>query len=172
MLDIGWSELAIVAAIALFVIGPRELPKALRTIGHYVGKVRAMAREFQSTIDDAVRDTELEEVKNQIQSVKKINVNSALREAIDPKNELANAFDVNAGSSGSEPTPAVEPDPTVGSGADDGNSIAPPAEDKPSPSSVWPVTTKPPPAATDTSGDDESAPADTPKTEQNAQSSA
>lgn len=94
MFDIGWSEMAIIAAVALFVIGPRDLPKALRTVGRYVGKVRAMAREFQSSIDEAVRDTELEEVKKQIEAVGKLNVKSQIAKAIDPDGELSKSLDV------------------------------------------------------------------------------
>ena len=44
MLDVGWSEMAIVAVVALFVIGPKELPRALRTVGRYAGKIKAVAR--------------------------------------------------------------------------------------------------------------------------------
>ena len=78
MLDLGWSEMAIIAAIALFVIGPKDLPKALRTLGHYGGKVRALAREFRVSLDEAVKESELEEVKNQIQSVTQIDLDTAL----------------------------------------------------------------------------------------------
>ena len=78
MLDLGWSEMAMIAVVALFVIGPKDLPKALRTLGHYGGKVRVLAREFRSSIDDAVREAELEEVKNQIQSVTNMDLDTAL----------------------------------------------------------------------------------------------
>ena len=78
MLDLGWSEMAIIAALALFVIGPKDLPKALRTLGHYGGKVRGLAREFRASIDDAMREAELDEVKNQIQSVTNMDLDTAL----------------------------------------------------------------------------------------------
>ncbi len=78
MLDLGWSEMAIIAALALFVIGPKDLPKALRTLGHYGGKVRGLAREFRSSIDDAMREAELDEVTKQIQSVKNMDLDTAL----------------------------------------------------------------------------------------------
>ena len=78
MLDLGWSEMAMIAVVALFVIGPKDLPKALRTLGHYGGKIRVLAREFRSSIDDAVREAELEEVKNQIQSVTNMDLDTAL----------------------------------------------------------------------------------------------
>jgi sec-independent protein translocase protein TatB len=102
MFDIGWSEMAIIAAVALFVIGPRDLPKALRTVGRYAGKVRAMAREFQSSIDEAVRDTELEEVKNQIEAVGKLNVKSQIAKAIDPDGEMGRGLDVTGVLRGSD----------------------------------------------------------------------
>ena len=82
MLDLGWSEMAIIATVALFVIGPKDLPKALRTAGRYGGKVKALAREFQSSIDEAVKEAEkdlhLEEVKKGVQSFKNMDMDSAL----------------------------------------------------------------------------------------------
>ena len=78
MLDLGWSEMAIIAVVALFVIGPKDLPKALRTLGHYGGKVRGLAREFRSSVDEVVREAELDEVKNQIQSVTNMDLDTAL----------------------------------------------------------------------------------------------
>jgi len=82
VLDLGWSEMAIIATVALFVIGPKDLPKALRTLGRYGGQVKALAREFQTSIDDAVKDAEkdlhLEEVKKGVQSFKNMDMDSAL----------------------------------------------------------------------------------------------
>ena len=82
MLDLGWSEMAIIATVALFVIGPKDLPKALRTAGRYGGKVKALAREFQSSIDEAVKEAEkdlhLEEVKKGVQSFKNMDMDTAL----------------------------------------------------------------------------------------------
>ena len=52
MLDIGWWELAVVAMIALIVVGPKDLPRIMRVVGRWAGKARAMAREFQSSVDD------------------------------------------------------------------------------------------------------------------------
>ena len=56
MFDIAWSELGVIAVVALIVIGPKDLPKVLRTIGQWTAKARSMAREFQSGIDDMVRE--------------------------------------------------------------------------------------------------------------------
>ena len=87
MLDIGWIEIMVKAVIALFVVGPKDIPKALRTIGIWVGKLRSLSREFQNTVEDAVRDTELDEVKKQIESAK-TGFTKELNESVDPKGEL------------------------------------------------------------------------------------
>ena len=87
MLDIGWTEILIIAVVALFVVGPKDIPKALRTVGIWVGKLRHLSREFQTTVEDAVRDTELDEVKKQIESAK-TGFTKELNESVDPKGEL------------------------------------------------------------------------------------
>ena len=87
MLDIGWIEILIIALVALFVVGPKDIPKALRTVGIWVGKLRHLSREFQTTVEDAVRDTEIDEVKKQIESAK-TGFTKELNESIDPKGEL------------------------------------------------------------------------------------
>jgi sec-independent protein translocase protein TatB len=57
------AELAIIAVLALVFIGPKELPKVMRTVGYWVGRVRGMARHFTSGIEDMVRQAELEEME-------------------------------------------------------------------------------------------------------------
>lgn len=63
MLDIGSSELLVIVVVAVLVIGPKDLPRALYTLGRYMGKVRAMTRHFRSGIDEMVRQAELEELE-------------------------------------------------------------------------------------------------------------
>ena len=63
MFDIAPTELLIVALVALVVIGPKDLPKVMRTVGHWVGKARGMARHFRSGIDTMMREAELEEME-------------------------------------------------------------------------------------------------------------
>ena len=67
MFDIGWTELLILGALALIVVGPKDLPRMLRSVGQFVGKMRGMAREFQRTMNDAAREADLadmQELKN------------------------------------------------------------------------------------------------------------
>ncbi len=96
MLDIGWSEMLIVAVVALLVIGPKDLPKMLHTIGRYAGKVRAIAREFQDSIDDAVRETELAEVKKQLDNAGNFDLKKTVTESVDPDGKIAEATDMSA----------------------------------------------------------------------------
>jgi sec-independent protein translocase protein TatB len=63
MFDIGWSELLVIGIVALVVIGPKELPGVLRTVGQMVGKLRRMAGEFQGQFQEALREAELDGLK-------------------------------------------------------------------------------------------------------------
>lgn len=65
MFDIGWSELVLVGLIALIVIGPKELPTVLRTAGQWMGKVKRMASEFQGQFQEALREAEVADLKEQ-----------------------------------------------------------------------------------------------------------
>ena len=93
MLDIGWSEMAIIAVIALFVIGPRELPKVLRTLGRYAGKIKAVAREFQDSVEEAVRESELGEVKKQIEAAGRTDIKKSIADTVDPDRKIGKAMD-------------------------------------------------------------------------------
>jgi len=63
MFDIGYSELLVIAIVALVVIGPKDLPRVMRTVGQWVGRARGMARHFRSGIDTMMREAELEEME-------------------------------------------------------------------------------------------------------------
>ncbi|MGH6782096.1 MAG: Sec-independent protein translocase protein TatB [Sphingomonadaceae bacterium] len=63
MFDIAPTELLLCAIVALLVIGPKDLPKAMRTVGHWVGRARGVARHFRAGFDTMVREAELEEME-------------------------------------------------------------------------------------------------------------
>lgn len=63
MFDIGYTELLIVGIVALVVIGPKDLPRVMRTVGQWVGRARGMARHFRSGIDTMIREAELEDME-------------------------------------------------------------------------------------------------------------
>lgn len=65
MFDIGWSELLVIGVVALIAIGPKELPGVLRAMGHWMGKVRRMASDFQDQFREAMREAEVADLKRQ-----------------------------------------------------------------------------------------------------------
>jgi sec-independent protein translocase protein TatB len=66
MFDVGWSELVVIGVVALIVIGPKELPAVLRTVGQWTTKIRRMAGEFQSQFQEAMREAEMSDLKKQV----------------------------------------------------------------------------------------------------------
>ncbi|MEW5727579.1 MAG: Sec-independent protein translocase protein TatB [Pseudomonadota bacterium] len=94
MFDIGWDEMALVAVIALIVIGPKDLPHVLRTAGQWVRKARSLAGEFQRGVDEMVREAELHDLKSQVE--KAADTNSLKRQieaTIDPTGDIARGLE-------------------------------------------------------------------------------
>ncbi len=70
MFDIGWSELLVIAVVALIAIGPKELPGVLRMVGQWMGKARKMAAEFQGQFQEAMREAEMADLKKSFDEVR------------------------------------------------------------------------------------------------------
>jgi len=70
---IGYTELVVIALVAVIVIGPKDLPKVLRAFGRTMQKVRGMAREFQGHLDQAMREAGVDEIKKEITNLKSMN---------------------------------------------------------------------------------------------------
>ena len=70
MFDIGWSEIAVIAVVALIAIGPKELPGVLRMVGQWMGKARKMAAEFQGQFQEAMREAEMADLKKSFDEVR------------------------------------------------------------------------------------------------------
>jgi sec-independent protein translocase protein TatB len=83
---IGYTELFVIAVVAIIVIGPKDLPKVLRGFGRTMSKMRGMAREFQGHMDAAMREAGLDEVKKEVQSIRNLNPVTAV------KNEIAGSL--------------------------------------------------------------------------------
>jgi sec-independent protein translocase protein TatB len=95
MFDLGWAEMAVIMLVALIVIGPKDLPKVARTIGQWTGKARALARDFQRSLDDMAREAELDEIKKSIDSAGRFNVKRAVKDMVDPEDEFDRAFEID-----------------------------------------------------------------------------
>lgn len=93
MFDLGWSEMAIILLVALIVIGPKDLPRVARTMGQWVRKGRALAREFQNSLEDMAREAELDEVKRDIEKAGRTDLKKSVEKTIDPEGDLGRAFD-------------------------------------------------------------------------------
>jgi sec-independent protein translocase protein TatB len=143
MFEIGWSELLVIAVVAIIVVGPKDLPRMLRTFGNFVGKARRMAFDFQRQFNDVLREAErqadLEDVRKTLAEVK----------AIDPVKDVKNTI-AEAKSSFEEavalPKPGTAAEPRA-------ETVAPPAQPTPAqaemaqrsaePATVQPATVQP-----------------------------
>ena len=143
MFDIGWSELLVIGIVALIVIGPKELPATLRTVGQWMGKIRRMAGEFQDQVREAMREAELADLKKDMDDMAAKatsygqldpleDVRKDLEKAVElpPLDEQSTAGTAHAGATTPD-TPAAEPAPP-------GEPAAPPAAE-PAPGQPEPV---------------------------------
>ena len=91
MFDIGWQELFLIGLITILVVGPREIPRVLRTVMAAVRKVRGLANDFQRGIDELARETELDEIRRDLEKGATLDLERKLEETIDPKDEMSEA---------------------------------------------------------------------------------
>ncbi len=113
MFDIGWSEIAVIAVVALIAIGPKELPGVLRMVGQWMGKARKMAAEFQGQFQEAMREAEMADLKKSFDEVKEAasgftsgNLMTSLEKDVSKALDI-DVLDKSAASA--TETPAIEP---------------------------------------------------------------
>ncbi|MGA2088983.1 MAG: Sec-independent protein translocase protein TatB [Stellaceae bacterium] len=92
MFDFAWSELALIAIVALIVIGPKDLPRVLKTAGIWVRKARGIAREFQGSLEQMVREAELDDVKKNLNKAAGFSFDDEVKKTIDPRGEIEQAL--------------------------------------------------------------------------------
>ena len=92
LLDFGWSELMLIGLVALVVIGPKDLPRALRVAGFWVRKARTLSREFQSSVEQMVREAELDEMRQELNKATQIDLDREFRNTVDPTGSLAESL--------------------------------------------------------------------------------
>jgi sec-independent protein translocase protein TatB len=104
MFDIGWSEIIVIAVVAIVVVGPKELPRMLRSFGKTMGQVRKMSNDFKRQFDEALREAErgagLEDTKKQLQAMAK------------PLTDVRKDLDATMRSATAQMTPKPTPSPT------------------------------------------------------------
>ena len=92
LFDLGWSEILLIGTVALVFVGPKDLPKALRVAGFWVRKARTLSREFQSSIDQMIREAELEEMRQDLKKAAEFDLNKEFQNTIDPTGSLADSL--------------------------------------------------------------------------------
>ena len=88
MFDLAWSEIAVIGLVAVLVLGPKELPQAMRTMARMMRKMRSLTSELQGHINEVVREAELDEVRQSIQKLSTANLAAEVTKAVDPTGEL------------------------------------------------------------------------------------
>lgn len=119
MLDLAWSEILLIAVVALVVIGPKDLPGAIRGIADLIKTGKKKLASFQQQADELVREAKLDEVRNQIADVKgalneirNFDIKGEITKAVDSDGTLTKTFSENPLGGGSS-TPAWTPPPTA-----------------------------------------------------------
>lgn len=88
MFDLGWQEFLLVAIITVIVVGPKDLPRVVRSVSQFVRKARSMAREFQTSLEEVAREAELDDVRREVQSISKDGIGKSIEKQIDPDGSM------------------------------------------------------------------------------------
>ncbi len=88
MFDIGWMEMMVIAIVMIVIIGPKELPGVLHTMGRWVGRVRVMARSFQDSIEEMAQESGLEDVRREVDTITDYDIGGSIEKSIDPDGEM------------------------------------------------------------------------------------
>jgi sec-independent protein translocase protein TatB len=121
MLEVGYSELLVIAIVLIVVVGPKDLPKMLRAFGRMMTKFRTVSGDFRRQFDDALREAELDEVRKTISDVRSLDPRNQLRDALNPlrsaagsvRSDVENAMKPAAITTTPAPAPAPAPAPVA-----------------------------------------------------------
>ncbi len=112
MFDIGWTEMLVIAVVMIVVVGPKDLPKMLRTFGKMTTKMRSMAGDFQKQFNEALKEAELDDVKKSVDALRSMNPASEIKKQLNPFEKAA--ADVRAGlQSAMAPKPSTAAEPAA-----------------------------------------------------------
>lgn len=92
MFDFAWSEIGLIGVVALILIGPKDMPVAIKTVSDLVKKARRMAGEFQTHVDEMVREADLHEVRDHLRDIRSFDIKGAITKAVDQDGTLRKAF--------------------------------------------------------------------------------
>ena len=129
MFDFAWSEIGLIAAVALILIGPKDMPVAIRTITDMIKKARRMASEFQTHVDEMMREANLHEVRDQISSIRNFDIRGEIERHVDPDRSLRDTFASNPLAPSSSSDAIAAPAPADAAPVAELEPISPPAEE-------------------------------------------
>ncbi|WP_173931513.1 Sec-independent protein translocase protein TatB [Chelativorans sp. Marseille-P2723] len=144
MFDLGWSEILVIAIVLIVIVGPKDLPKVLRSFGRTTAKLRVMAGDFRKQFDEALREAELDEVKGLVDDVRKLDPRKELRQHLSPLEQAGR--DIRSSlDEAAKPKPEVKTEKaeSLGAAASEAAASAPEAAAasvKQTPSSASPAT--------------------------------
>lgn len=102
MFDLGWQEFILIALVAVVVVGPKDLPRVIRSVGQWIRKARSLASEFQGSLEEMAREAELDDVRKQIQQVSRDGVGGSIEKHVDPGGDIRRSFEDARASSGAD----------------------------------------------------------------------
>lgn len=137
MFDVGWSEMVVIGAVALIVVGPKDLPAMFRNAGQMMAKVRGLGREFQRTMEAAARESGIDEVSKALNPAGNFGLDAATKSARDFARSMTSPAPVKKAV-----TPSAAPAPANKPAADKGAAAPTEAPTKAEPVRK-PVTRKP-----------------------------
>ena len=92
MFDLGWQEFMLIALIALIVVGPKDLPRVIRAVSQGIRRVRGVAREFHSSLEEVAREAELDDIRKQARDLANEGLDESLRKDLDPMGEIEHSI--------------------------------------------------------------------------------
>lgn len=111
MFEIGWTEMLVIAVVMIVVVGPKDLPKMLRTFGKTTAKLRSMAGDFQKQFNEALKEAELDDVKKSVDSLRSLNPATEIKKQLNPFEKAA--ADVRSGLDTLKPKPPQPASPVA-----------------------------------------------------------
>jgi sec-independent protein translocase protein TatB len=145
MFDIGWTEMLVIAVVMIVVVGPKDLPKMLRTFGRTTAKLRAMAGDFQKQFNEALKEAELDDVKKSVDSLRSLNPTTEIKKQLNPFEKAA--ADVRAGLDTLKPKPPEPASPVAAASEPLKNGAAAMPGEAATPPASTPAASTPAPAA-------------------------
>ncbi len=95
MFDFAWSEIALIGIVALIAIGPKDMPIAIKAVAGMIKKARRMAAEFQTHVDELVREADLHEVRDQFRQIRNFDFRGEIAKAVDPDGSIRSTLSEN-----------------------------------------------------------------------------